>query len=116
MSKPQSPKPETHQEGLGLLEDTINYLKRKLYNYSQASYAKEEHIAEKQKVIDTLIESYKNLNCFIHCDIWEMMEAAMQDLEEKDSELSGHQFHFITKATGNNLSLITFNPLHNENF
>ena len=116
MSKPQSPMPKTHEEGLGLLKHTIKDLQQKLYNYSQADYAQEKYIADKQRVIDVLIESYKSLNCFTYSAAWQMMEAIMKDLEGKDSELSGFQFNFITKATGNNLGLITFNPLQNERF
>lgn len=116
MSKSQSPKPKTYGEGLGLLKYTIQDLQQKLYNYSQADYAKEKYIAEKQRVIDILIESYKSLNCFTYAAAWEIMESVMKDLEQKDSELSGFQFNFITKATGNNLGLITFNPLQNERF
>ena len=116
MSKPQSPKPKTHEEGLGLLKHTIEDLQQKLYNYSKADYATEKYIADKQRFIDVLIESYKSLNCFSYSAEWEIMESLMKDSDEKDSELSGFQFNFITKATGSNLGLITFNPMQNERF
>jgi histidinol dehydrogenase len=116
MRQQQSYQPKTYGEGLGLLHITIQELHQKLQKYAQSANPQEHFINERLIIIEQLEESYKVFNKFSYSIAWEWMEIAMKDLDRRYTELSGHHIIFITKPTGKNLGLITFNPMQNENF
>ena len=116
VTEQQLPKPKTFGEGLGLLHITIQELHQKLTKYVHSANANEHFINERMIIIEQLEEVFKILNKLTYSIAWEWMETAMKDLDERDKELSGYHIIFITKPSGKNLGLITFNPMQNENF
>jgi hypothetical protein len=116
MNQRQSYQPKTYGEGLGLLHITIQELHQKLQKYAQSVNPQQHFINERLAIIEQLEESYKVLNKFAYAIAWEQMETAMKDLDKRDTELSGYHILFITKPKGENMGLITFNPMQNENF
>ncbi|MES2592705.1 MAG: hypothetical protein V4608_12540 [Bacteroidota bacterium] len=99
-----------NSKGLTDLEAIIQDLITELENYAKRTDANLFYIDKRNALIQKLIDVYNSIDMLNLYDIWLNIEAKIKEIENKDKEISGHTIYLQMSPTGNNNSIITFNP------
>jgi hypothetical protein len=99
-----------YSDGILLFESVIDNLKTDLESYAKIPNAKLEYIKKQNSIIAKLCTAYNALDCMKFSDIWAHIEFDIARLEKLDPVLSGHRIFLRTKPTGDQFSLILYNP------
>jgi hypothetical protein len=97
-------------DGLLLLDKSIDTIHSDLMKYAQLPDASEFFIQKQNNLLKNLRAAYNYFEQVRYFDSWIEIEKTMKELERRDSELYAHQITFYIKPAGNYFSRITFNP------
>lgn len=90
------------------LESLIQELKLKLALYAQKDNANEIYIHKQNQLILNLVEVYNEIPVLQYVDVWKQIETEIEDVLNRDSELSGVCIRLKFNDKSNNYALINY--------